>query len=60
MIISMIAKLEIDIIYSTLEWFHSNSMVASPSKFQVMFLGLRKNGNLALEINGGVKPTPKR
>ena len=29
-------------------------MVADPSKFQVMFLGLKKNQNLALEINGDV------
>jgi len=29
-------------------------MVASPSKFQAMFLGLKKNQNLALEINGNV------
>ena len=38
---SMIAKLEIDF-YNTLKWFDSNSMVANPSKFQVMFLGLKK------------------
>ena len=50
---AMIAKLEIDI-YNTLKWFDSNSMVASPSKFQVMFLGLKKDQHLALEINGDV------
>ena len=49
----MIAKLEIDI-YNTLKWFDSNSMVANPSKFQVMFLGLKKDQHLALEINGDV------
>ena len=37
---SMIAKLEIDI-YNSLKWFDSNSIVAHPSKFQVMFLGLK-------------------
>ena len=47
----MIAKLETDIHY-TLQWFDANSMVVNPSKFQVMFLGLTKNQNLALEING--------
>ena len=50
---SMIAKLETDI-YNTLKGFDSNSMVANPSKFQAMFLGLNKNQNLALEINGDV------
>ena len=43
---SMITKLEIDI-HSTLKWYDSNSMVANPLKFQVMFLGLKRNQNLA-------------
>ena len=50
---AMIAKLEI-YIYSTLKLFHSNSMVTNPSKLQVMFLGLRKDQHLVLEINGNV------
>ena len=50
---AMIAKLKIDI-YNTLNWFDSNSMVANPSKFQVVFLGLKKDQHLALEINGDV------
>ena len=29
-------------------------MVANPSKFQVIFLGLTKNQNLVLEINGHI------
>ena len=49
----MIAKLEIDI-YNKLKWFDSNSMVVNPSKFQVMFLGLKKDQLLALKINGDV------
>ena len=49
----MIAKLEIDI-YNTLKWFDSNSMVANPSKFQVMVPGLKKDQHFALEINGDV------
>ena len=48
---SMIAKLEIDL-YNILKWFDSNFMLANPTKFQVMFLGLKKNQNLVLEING--------
>ena len=50
---AMIAKLEIDI-YNIPKWFDSNSMVANPSKFQVMFLGFKKGRHLALEINGDV------
>ena len=50
---AMIAKLEIDI-YNTLNWFDLYSMVANPSKLQVMFLGLRKGQHLTLEINGDV------
>ena len=46
---AMIAKLEVDI-YSTLEWFDSNLMVAKPSKLQVMFFGLKYDQHLALAI----------
>ena len=46
----MIAKLEIDI-HNALKWFESNLMVANPTEFQVMFLGLKKNQTLPLEIN---------
>ena len=35
-------------------------MVANPSKFQVMFLGLKKNQNLAMEINGDVIANSKK
>ena len=55
---SMIAKLETDI-HKTLQWFNSNSMIANPLKCQVIFLGLKKNQNLALEINGGVLANSK-
>ena len=54
----MIAKLEIDL-YNTLKWFDSNFMVANPTKFQVMFLGLKKNQNFVLEINGEAITTSK-
>ena len=50
---TMITKLVIDI-YNTLKWFDSNLMVANPSKFQVMFLHLKKDQHLPSEINGGV------
>ena len=56
---SMIAKLEIDI-YNTLKWFDSNSMVANPSKFKELLLGLKTNQNLALEINGDVTTNSKK
>ena len=55
---SMIAKLEIDL-YNVLKWFDSNFMVANPTKFQVMFLGLKKNQHLVLEINGEAITTSK-
>ena len=54
----MIAKLEIDL-YDTLKWFDSNFMVANPTKFQRMFLGLKKNQNLVLEIKGKAITTSK-
>ena len=50
---AMIAKLEIDF-YNTPKWFDSNSIVANPSKFKVMSLGLKKDQHLVLEINGDV------
>ena len=34
-------------------------MVANPKKFEVMFLGLKKNQNLILEINGEAITTSK-
>ena len=55
---SMITKLEINI-YNTLIRFDSNSMVANPSKYQVMLLGVKKNQNLALEMNGDVIASSK-
>ena len=47
----MIANLEIDV-QNALEWFKSNLVVEYPTTFQVVFLGLNKNQNLRLEING--------
>ena len=47
---SMIAKLEIDV-YNKLKWFHLYFMLTNPTRFQVMFLVLKKNQNLLLEKN---------
>ena len=35
-----------------LEWFESNRLVATPSKFQMMLLGIKRNDKLCMEING--------
>ena len=35
-----------------LEWFTNNGMVANPNKFQLMFLGLKGQRRLRLNING--------
>ena len=52
----VISSLEIDI-RSTLEWFESNMMVANPSKFQLMFMGLNQDNKLCLEINEKIIPS---
>ena len=49
-------SLEIDI-HSTLEWFESNMMVAYPSKFQLMFMGLNQDNKLCLEIDEKIIPS---
>ena len=46
-------KLESDMT-NILSWFQANSMSANSSKFQLMFLGLKRNINLCLEINGKI------
>ena len=33
-----------------ISWFKSNQMVANPSKFQVMLLGLKTDDNIVLDI----------
>ena len=35
-----------------LEWFESNKLVASPSKFQMMLLGTKRNDKICMDING--------
>ena len=46
----VISMLENDI-QKTLIWFESNMMVANPSKFQVMFMGLGNDCKLCMEID---------
>ena len=52
----MISRLENDI-QKTLVWFESNMMVASPSKFQIMFMSLENNSKLCMEIDKMVTTT---
>ena len=35
-----------------LEWFESSRLVVSPSKFQMMLLGTKRNDKICMEING--------
>ena len=42
--------------HSALRWFRDNGMVANPSNFQVMFLGLKSNQDYVFEIDK--KPIP--
>ena len=44
----MISRLENDI-PKTLLWFEANMMVANPTKFQVMFMGLGNDYKLCME-----------
>ena len=46
---SVAVRLE-DVVSGALDWFKSNRMVANPQKFQVIFLGLKQNQELLLEI----------
>ena len=36
---------------NVLKWFDSNRMMASPGRFQVMFLGLVKKSNICIEMD---------
>ena len=44
-------KLENDV-KRAMDWFHANSLVPNPNKFQFMFLGTKSKIKLCLEING--------
>ena len=45
---SVIIKLERDL-HGLLEWYAANGMCANPSKFQIMFLGLKRKINYTLK-----------
>ena len=47
----VVEKLENDT-KRAMDWFHINSLVPNPNKFQMMFLGTKSKINLCLEING--------
>ena len=38
------------------KWFHNNSMVANPAKFQLMFLGKNIPENFSISLNGQIIP----
>ena len=40
-----------------LDWFSENGMIANPEKFQIMFLGLKDERCLRLNIEGKKLPT---
>ena len=52
----VLASLELDV-GITLDWFETNFMVANPSKFKIMFLGLHQTHKLCLEINNQIVPS---
>ena len=51
---SVIIKLESD---KLLEWYTTNGMCANLSKFQIMFLGLKRKNKLCLNIKGQLIPS---
>ena len=53
---SVLTKLESDL-HKVLEWYTTNGMCANPSKFQIMFLGLKRKNKLCLNINGQLIPS---
>ena len=54
-IANMILSLEEDL-SNTLNWFRVNHMATNPGKFQVIFLGIREQPKLILEINDTTIP----
>ena len=53
---SVIIKSESEL-HKLLEWSTTNGMCANPSKFQIMFLGLKRKNKLCLNINGQFIPS---
>ena len=54
---SVILSLEEDL-SRTLNWFRVHHMAVNPGKFQVMFLGMREQPKLSLEITDRTTPPP--
>ena len=52
----VLASLELDV-GITLDWLETNFVVANPSKFKLMFLGLYQTHKLCLEINNQIIPS---
>ena len=47
---SVASNLEEEDMSQAISWFKTNQMVANPSKFQVMLLGLKTNDDIVLDI----------
>ena len=50
---SVISNIEKDMKVA-IDWYQDNEMVANPEKFQLMFLGLKDDPKLCIDINGNV------
>ena len=50
---SVISNIEKDMKIA-IDWYQDNEMVANPEKFQLMFLGLKDDPKLCIDINGNV------
>ena len=53
---AVMTRLEGDL-QGLMQWFTNNGMSANPSKFQIMFLGLKGAKKLCLNINGHLIPS---
>ena len=53
---AVMIRLENDL-QGLMQWFTNNGMSANPSKFQVMFLGLKGSKKLCLNMNGQLIPS---
>ena len=47
----VLKRLELDVNVA-INWFHENSLVANPSKFQILFLGINNSNDLSIQIDG--------
>ena len=53
---AVMIRLENDL-QGLMQWFNNNGMSANPSKFQIMFLGLKGAKKLCLDMNGQLIPS---